>query len=308
MMNKEFTAIIPTWRPGNEFGELIRRLQKQKLPPKRILIINTDERYFKEDLIGDWTDVSVLHIEKKDFDHALTRNLGVSLSDTPFLLFMTMDAIPADRNLTKILLDAFDDPLVAVSFARQMPVKECGRLERKIREFNYPEQSRVKSWADTKEMGVKAFFCSNVCAMYRRDVYTELGGFEGPAIFNEDMVYAGRALKAGKYIAYCADAKVWHSHNYSALDQFHRNFDLGVSQSLYPELFDEVPSEKTGLAMIRTVSASLLKEGAPFSVIRLFWQSGWKYAGYRLGKSWQKLPLFVRKRFSMNPGYWEMEV
>ena len=303
MMKKEFTAIIPTWKPGDEFRELIRRLQKQKLPPKRILVINTDEKYFREDLIANWADVSVLHIEKKEFDHALTRDLGASLSDTPFLLFMTMDALPADRNLTKVLLDAFDDPSVAVSYARQMPKKECSRLEREIREFNYPEQSRVKSWADTEEMGVKAFFCSNVCAMYRKDIYTELGGFEGPAIFNEDMVYAGRALQGGKSIAYCADAKVWHSHDYTALEQFHRNFDLGVSQSLYPELFDAVPSEKTGLVMIRTVSESLLKEGAPFSVFRLVWQSGWKYAGYRLGKSWQKLPLVLRKRLSMNPGY-----
>ena len=308
MMKKEFTAIIPTWKPGDKFSELVRRLQKQKFPPKRILIINTDERYFSDDLIGDWTDVSVLHIEKKEFDHALTRDLGASLSDTPFLLFMTMDALPADRNLTKALLDAFDDPDVAVSYARQMPVKDCSHLERMTREFNYPPSSRVKSWADTEEIGVKAFFCSNVCAMYRKDIYTELGGFEGPAIFNEDMVYAGRALKNGKSIAYCADAKVWHSHNYSTLEQFRRNFDLGVSQSLYPELFDAVPSEKTGVAMIRIVSATLLKEKAPFSVIRLFWQSGWKYAGYLLGKSWRKLPLFLRKRLSMNPGYWEMEV
>ena len=307
-MKKEFTAIIPTWKPGDEFRELVRRLQKQKLPPKRILVINTDEKYFSEELIADWTNVSVLHIAKKEFDHALTRDLGASLSDTPFLLFMTMDALPADRDLTRILLDAFDNPSVAVSYARQMPKKECSRLERNIREFNYPPQSRVKSWADTDEMGVKAFFCSNVCAMYRKDIYTELGGFEGPAIFNEDMVYAGRALQDGKSIAYCADAKVWHSHDYTALEQFHRNFDLGVSQSLYPELFNAVPSEKTGLAMIRTVSASLLKEGSPLSVIRLVWQSGWKYAGYRLGRSWQKLPLFLRKRLSMNPGYWEMEV
>ena len=28
---------------------------------------------------------------------------------------MTMDALPADRNLTKVLLDAFDDPELAVS-------------------------------------------------------------------------------------------------------------------------------------------------------------------------------------------------
>ena len=47
-------------------------------------------------------------------------------------------------------------------------------------------------------------------------------------IFNEDMIYAADLIHAGYGIAYAADAKVVHSHNYSCSQQFHRNFDLGV--------------------------------------------------------------------------------
>lgn len=36
----------------------------------------------------------------------------------------------------------------------------------------------------------KTFFCSNVCAMYRRSIYEKLGGFVKHTIFNEDMIFA----------------------------------------------------------------------------------------------------------------------
>lgn len=38
------------------------------------------------------------------------------------------------------------------------------------------------------------------------------------------MIYAGRLIQEGYAVAYAADAKVIHSHNYSCMQQFHRNF------------------------------------------------------------------------------------
>ena len=55
--------------------------------------------------------------------------------------------------------------------------------------------------------GIKTFFCSNVCAAYRREIYEELGGFVRHTIFNEDMIYAAKAVEAGYSVAYAADAQ-----------------------------------------------------------------------------------------------------
>ena len=60
--------------------------------------------------------------------------------------------------------------------------------------------------------------------MYDRRTYEELGGFVESTLFNEDMIYAGHLVQAGYAIAYAADAKVVHSHNYGCLAQLHRNF------------------------------------------------------------------------------------
>ena len=304
-MNKEVTVIIPTWKPGRELTQLLLRLKRQSVPPERILIINTDEKYFRDELIPDWTGISLLHIEKRMFDHAGTRDMGARMSSTPYLLFMTMDALPADTHLIERLLEAFKDERTAAAYARQLPKKNCRRAERCVRAFNYPADSTLQRLEDLPERGVKTYFCSNVCAMYRADVYRKLGGFSYPAIFNEDMVFAGTAVHQGWQIAYCADARVYHSHNYTAIRQFRRNFDLGVSQKQHPEIFEGVASEGTGLRMIRTVAAGLAKEGAFASIAELFWQSGWKYVGYLAGRSYERLPKFWIMRFTMNPDYWK---
>ena len=101
-------------------------------------------------------------------------------------------------------------------------------------------------------------------------------------------------VKKGYAVVYAADAKVYHSHNYSCAQQFHRNFDLGVSQAEHPEVFEGVPSEGEG---IRT--------GHIWLIPGLFFQSASKYAGYFLGKRYQKLPEKLILSCTMSPYYWK---
>lgn len=94
----------------------------------------------------------------------------------------------------------------------------------------------------------------------RREKYLELGGFVKHTIFNEDMILAGTMIKQGGKVAYCAKAKVIHSHNYSAFQQFHRNFDLAVSQTMYPEVFGGIRSESEGIKTGEKKSFLLYKD------------------------------------------------
>ncbi|HBP78237.1 MAG TPA: rhamnosyltransferase, partial [Halomonas sp.] len=47
-------------------------------------------------------------------------------------------------------------------------------------------------------------------------------------ILSEDMMAGARLLQQGWKLAYCADACVQHSHNYSLSAEFKRYFDVGV--------------------------------------------------------------------------------
>ena len=124
-MERQVTVIIPTYKPDERFALLLKRLEKQTVKPKRILIVNTSEEDFRSELVYNWSDTAVFHIPVNDFDHGGTRDLAARMCSTPLLLFMTMDALPADRYLIERLAEAFDNPAAAVAYARQLPEKDA---------------------------------------------------------------------------------------------------------------------------------------------------------------------------------------
>lgn len=309
-MMKKVDVIIPVYKPSPKFLVLLDRLKEQTLPANRIILINTEKSYFDQFAAetGFWEkyeNVLVKHVTKAEFDHGRTRNYGVSLSESPYFVMMTDDAYPADRHLLKELLAPFDDPKVGMSYARQLPNEKCRIIEQYTRSFNYPDQPCCKSAADLKKMGIKAFFASDVCAAYKREIFEELKGFTDHTIFNEDMIYARGLLDAGYMIAYTPGARVIHSHNYSGIRQFRRNFDLGVSHALHPEVFDGLPAESEGIRLVKKTCRYLLTEKKPWLILQLIWQSGCKYLGFFWGKRYRHLPESLVRAFSMNKEYWK---
>lgn len=302
-------VIIPVYKPDRGFVTLMEMLETQTVPVNRIILMNTEKKYFDRLLYGTalerkYHNISVKHLSKREFDHGRTRNQGVKLSDADVFLMMTQDAVPADACLVERLLAGLEDERTAVAYARQLPGPESSEIERYTRGFNYPEESGVKTKADLPKLGVKTFFCSNVCAAYKREVFDSLGGFADRAIFNEDMLYAAKAVEADYGIAYVADAKVYHSHNYTFRQQFHRNFDLGVSQADHPEVFAAYPSESEGIRLVRNTVEHLKKKGMRNKIPYVILQSGFKYAGYLCGKRYRSLPRKLVTAMSSNKEYW----
>lgn len=297
-------VIIPVYRPEPSFREILRRLDRQSIRPNRILLINTEERFWREELVLGMERVEVYHIAKEEFDHAATRRKAAALSKAEYMMFLTQDAIPADSKLIEHLLYALQEKGVAAAFARQLPKKNCHPIERYTRMFNYPDTSFVRSREDRKDLGIRTYFFSDVCAMYRKEEYDKLGGFVERAIFNEDMLFAFQALSCGKKIAYEANARVYHSHNYGNIQYLKRNFDLGVSQAEHPEVFSQVSSEKEGIALVKKTAQYLWRIGKWYDIPQLISNSGFKWLGYQLGKRYRRLSKGMIQRLTLNPAYW----
>lgn len=304
-------VIIPVYRPGARFLELLRRLTKQTQPVNRFIIMNTEKELWEnwEEELPEGSlpeNLSVFHVTKKEFDHGATRHAGVMESDADVFVCMTHDAMPADKFLLEKLTGALmEEESIGAAYARQLPEKDCHIIERYTRSFNYPEESRVKVAADLPELGIKTYFCSNVCAAYKRERYMELGGFTKKTIFNEDMIYAAKLIQNGYGVAYVADARVVHSHNYTGMQQFCRNFDLAVSQKDHPEVFEGIRSEGEGIKLVKKTAGYLVKQGKIHLVPKLVYLSGCKYLGYLAGKQYKKLPRFAIMRCTMNKNYWK---
>ncbi len=309
-------VIIPTYKPGKRLFGILKMLNRQTYPVRRMILINTEEAYFEKFIYGMSVDkayamdqiyqkVELHHISQKEFDHGGTRRFGVSLTDADIFVCMTDDALPRNERLIEEMVKGLTKEKVAVCYARQIANKNSGDIERFTRAYNYPKESCVKSQEDLERLGIKTYFCSNVCAAYWRGIYEELGGFIRHTIFNEDMIYAAGAVKKGYRIAYQASAEVYHSHRYTNGQQFRRNFDLGVSQAQHPEVFSGLPSEGEGMRMVKRTACYLKSRKKSRLIPGLIVTSACKYAGYQLGKHYRYLPRRILLKCTGNRMYWE---
>lgn len=311
VQDRTVAVLIPTYRPDKRLARLLQMLQHQTYPVKQIIIMNTERSLWNEGGYEGIPGLEVHHVTRAEFDHGGTRRQGMGYVKTDICICMTQDAVPADKHLVEALVQALaqesgGEP-VAAAYARQLPDKDCRLIERYTRSFNYPEEPVVKTSADLPRLGIKTYFCSNVCAAYRMDIYDRLDGFVEEAIFNEDMLYAAQVIDAGYGVAYAPDARVIHSHNYSGRQQFHRNFDLAVSQAQHPEVFAAVPSESEGIRMVKQTAKYLKEQKKAYLLPVLVYQSGCKYLGYQLGKHYRLLPMALVRKLTMNQAYWDRQ-
>ncbi|MEE3393342.1 MAG: glycosyltransferase family 2 protein [Lachnospiraceae bacterium] len=338
-INKSVDVIIPVYNPGPVFAKLLERLEAQTIRPHKIIILLTvsdgdlskDDVYTLSDLgIKDnsemadtskkqassmsarssegvnvsYDNVVIKTVKKSEFDHAGTRRYGADLSNADYMLFMTQDALPKGKSLISRLLKTFEEnDNNAISYAKQMAGRHADLLEKMTRKHNYPDKSNVKTKADYEKMGIQAIFCSDVCAMYDRTKYLTCGGFVHRTIFAEDMIMAKRVMDEGYSVTYAADAKVFHSHSYSLLQQFKRNFDIGLAHSEYSEVFGGFSSEKEGSGYAMEVITRLLATFHPFKCIYFIIQCAVKLLGYKTGRHYDILPKKLLKALSSNPGY-----
>ena len=298
------SVIIPTLNAGKLLEPLLSSLESQALPPSEILVVDSssdDGTPEKARALG----ARVLTIARRDFDHGGARNLAARSSAGEFMVFLTQDALPRDAEFLKNLLRPFENPRVAAAYGRQVPRPEANPLERFARNFNYPETPRIKGREDIPALGIKAFFCTNVCCAVRRDAFEAAGGFPERAILNEDMMLAARLILSGRQVAYEPSAAVVHSHDYTLWRTFERYFDIGVSLARAPWILEAARPEGEGGRYLLEAARTLWRNGEGAWLGRLGAESVFKYAGYRLGLSERFLPRALKRRLGMHKSFWD---
>lgn len=305
-------VVIPVYKPDKKLQMVISRLMGQTIVPSNIFLIHTrssEDDWHTEQLLQEvqteYPAVQVVSIAQEEFDHGGTRDMAMHLCKSQYVLMMTQDAMPKNGKLIENLRNAQGEK-ISVVFARQEPAKDCRIIERYTRTFNYPAESHsaMEKAAQTNN-GIKSIFCSDVCAMYDRIAYEEVGGFPGKVIFNEDEIFAAKSLKAGYDIRYEAQAVVIHSHNYSGVQYFKRYFDLGVSQADFSYIFNEYHAEDEGIRLVKQTFRYLMKRKSYFDIPVLFYHSGMKLIGMKLGKMYRKLPDKIIMKCTSNKTYWK---
>lgn len=304
-MGKWRTAlIIPTLNAGSIFRLWLQAFEAQSLKPGRLLLIDSSSTDETTALARE-SNFDVHIISMKDFNHGGTRQLAVELNpDMDIIIFLTQDAILAHPLALENLLACFNDPKVCAVYGRQLPRKDANPIEAHARLFNYPPVRQVKTMADAQRFGIKTAFISNSFAAYRRTALMSVGGFPSNTILCEDTFVAAKMLLAGWKIAYCAEAQVYHSHNYGYIDEFKRYFDLGVFHSREPWIRQSFgQAEGEGKRYVLSELKLLWNEN-PVLIPSAFLRTILKFGGYKLGFAERFLPSWLKRHMSMHPRYW----
>lgn len=248
--------------------------------------------------------VKTLIIPRKEFNHGATRELARKKAGGDIALFMTPDAYLASSDSLEKLIEPLITRKASIAYARQLPHIGAGILESFHRDFNYPENTHIRSLEDVKQLGIYTFFCSNSCAAYLNEALDKVGGFSH-VLLGEDTLAAAKMLKSGMCIAYVAEALVRHSHSYSLKQEFQRAFDTGLARASY---HDELKCESGDVDLGKTYAKRLffhLLKKKPSLIPYAAFHIGAKALGYLLGKKSLNASIKFKRRFTSQDFYFD---
>ncbi|MBQ6005644.1 MAG: glycosyltransferase family 2 protein [Selenomonadaceae bacterium] len=276
--------IIPTLNAGGQFQKLLEQIAAQTLPTKK-LIVDSESADGTVELAKKF-GLEVLIIPRKTFNHGATRQLALEkILPLDVIIFLTQDVLLKDDDSLARLVKIFDeDKSVGMSYGRQLPHDNATNEAAILRAFNYPPESQLRSFDDRKIFGLKTAFASNSFAAYRVEALQNVGGFPKNVPLCEDMYVAAKMLMDGWKIFYAADAQVFHSHNYTAAQEFRRYVQIGkfhAQESWIRETFGS--AEGAGKKFV-LMKLSMLAKKNPLDCVGAIFRDAAKFLGYRIGR------------------------
>lgn len=301
---KQTTIIIPTYNGAKYLGKLLDSINKQSIKDFELIVIDSSSKDETVKIAKKYTD-NVIVIPQSEFDHGGTRAKAAKIAKGEILVFLTQDALPYNEFSIENIIKVFENEKVAAAYGRQISYEDTNKFGKHLREFNYPETNSIKSKDDIGRYGIKTVQLSNSFAAYRKSLLEEVGIFKDNLILGEDVYTGAKMILAGYSLAYIAEAKVYHSHSYSVWQEFQRYFDIGVFHKYESWILENFgKAEGEGMKYIKSEINYLLDNSAWYLLPEFLIRNGMKYIGYKLGKSYQKLPDWLIKKFSMHHRWW----
>ncbi len=277
------SVIIPTRNAGKLFEQTLKALAGQNYAGEIEIVIIDTESEDGTPALAQKFGAKVIPIKKSMFNHGLTRNQAVENSSGKILVFLSQDSVPGDEHFIQNITSAFADPLVAGSYARQLPRDNADIFTK--RDLNawltgrtQPEVRWIADFDAYEQLSAmdKYFFCNfdDVASAMRRSVWQAIPYAMND--FGEDIEWSKDALEAGWKIAYVPDAFVIHSHNKNIRYEYSRN--VLCHKKLY-SLF--------GLCTIPTIGVALRS-------FMIGTKMNWAYARENIHTSSKMLDTFLK--------------
>lgn len=267
-------------------------------PDPEVILVDSGSRDRTVEIASSYP-VRLIRIRADEFHHGKTRNMAASLASGDHLVFLSADAVPADRTWLRSLLRNFEDPRVGAVYGRQLPKPDATPERKFFMQHRYGSERIVKS-GDPPDCGkYRHYQFSDVNGAIRRDVWARTRFPEDSNAY-EDFCLAIRILKLGYSIVYDPSAAVYHSHNYRVFYSFKQYFDTGVLYSRLG-LWDSGHQQTLKddglhyvLAELRYLQVRRVIHRIPYV---LMYEMA-RYLGLVAGKNERFFPHFLKKRVS----------
>ncbi len=306
------SIVIPVKDGGSDLERCLEAIAAQQLPGgarPELVVVDSGSRDRSVEVARSHGAI-LREIPPHEFNHGSARNLGAGASSGELLVFISQDATPiGERWLERLTAPLREQPEVAGVYGRQIAGEDATPPERYFLDFLYGPTARVQRAAGVSELSMETTLFSNANGAIRRALW-ERFPFVEDIIMSEDQDWSRRALLDGGTIVYEPEAAVRHSHAYTLGSAFRRFFDSGAS------------AERAYLAGKAESNRVLRKEAVRYARGELGWllrtgQARWipytvlyeaaKGAGLVLGSQHRRLPLWLKRRASALPDYWDAD-
>ncbi len=219
------SIVIPTLNAGSDFVRLCNHLQSLRSPMElEILVIDSSSTDGTAQLARD-AGLRVHVIDRKDFGHGRTRNLGVTMTRGDVVCFLTQDVLPCTPDWPLRFAAALDDPSVAGAYGRQVP-RDATTMEMFFVALNYPPNAlRFDPQPGGHHPRPGRVLSSNAFSAVRRSDVVAVPFDNVPV--SEDQVWAQQQLARGRSLVYEPRAEALHAHHYTFRGLFQRTFLVG---------------------------------------------------------------------------------
>ncbi len=299
------SIIIPTYNAQNYLPILLEKIKNQSIKEYELIIIDSFSKDNTVEIAKEFTD-NVIVIPQSEFDHGGTRAKAAQITKGEIVVFLTQDALPYNDKTIENIIKVFEDEKVGAAYGKQLSYDDTNLFGKHLREFNYPNQTIVRTKDNIEKYGIKTAQLSNSFAAYRKSVLMQTGNFKNDLILGEDVYTGAKIILAGYKIVYTNDAKVYHSHSYTVWEEFKRYFDIGVFHQCEHWILESFgKAEGEGMKYIKSEIKYLLLNKSWYLFPEWFIRNGMKYLGYKLGQKYKKLPKLIIKKFSMHHRWWD---
>jgi len=228
----DVSIIIPAKNGGHDIEKCLSGIfQQQTRYTYEVIVIDSGSTDNTLEVVSKFP-VKLIEIRPEAFGHGKTRNLGGRSAQGKYLVYLTQDASPADKDWLEKLIINFDDEKVAGAYSRWIPKADCNPMELRRISGSFSPVKEVRTLDGIDKADYTGHFrrfthFSDVSSALRKEIWEKIP-FNDKSAFAEDQEWAKDVLEAGYTIIYEAKSKVYHSHNDSLKVYFQRVLEFSI--------------------------------------------------------------------------------